>query len=83
MRRREFIKVVAGSAATWPLATLAQQSAMPIIGYPSGRSRDDVADLLSAFREGLASEGFVEGRNVAFEYRWAEGHYATNPRQSI
>jgi putative ABC transport system substrate-binding protein len=82
VRRREFIKVVAGSAAIWPLATLAQQSAMPIIGYLSGRARDDVTDLLSAFREGLASEGFVEGRNVAFEYRWAEGHYERIPAKA-
>ena len=55
---------------------------MPMIGYLSGRSREDVGDLLSVFREGLASEGFVEGRNVAFEYRWAEGRYERIPAKA-
>jgi putative ABC transport system substrate-binding protein len=71
VRRREFIKIVAGSAAVWPLVARAQHPAMPVIGFLSSRS----AHLLAAFRRGLAENGFVEGQNVAIEYRWAQGEY--------
>jgi putative ABC transport system substrate-binding protein len=75
MRRRDFIKVFAGSAATWPLAARAQQSKVPVIGFLSARSPDESASLLAAFRQGLTEAGFVEDRNLQIEYRWARGDY--------
>ena len=71
MRRRDFIKVIAGSAVAWPLAARAQQSAMPVIGFLSTKAPDDTPNLLAAFRQGLKDTGFVEGQNVAIEYRFA------------
>ena len=79
MRRREFIKVIAGSAAAWPFAVHAQQPAMPVIGFLSGVSPGPFAQRLTAFRQGLNETGTVEGRNVAIEYRWAEGQYDRLP----
>jgi ABC-type uncharacterized transport system substrate-binding protein len=73
MRRREFISIV-GSAAAWPLAARAQQSAMPVIGYLGLETPERYGSRLRAFREGLASTGFEQGRNVAIEFRWAGGH---------
>ena len=72
MRRRDFIRVVAGSAATLPLAAHAQQSALPVLGFVNSASPKDHAQHLAAFLEGLGKGGYVEGRNVAIEYRWAE-----------
>src|SRR6266700_307399 len=74
MRRRDFIKVIAGSAIAAPLATYAQQPAMPVIGFLSNASPDLYANRLHAFRLGLNETGHIEGQNVAIEYRWAEGH---------
>ena len=70
MRRGEFIKIITCSVAAWPIVSRAQQSAMPVIGYLSGRSPEDT---VSAFLKGLNEAGYVDGRNVSIEYRWAEG----------
>ena len=69
MRRREFITLL-GTAAAWPFVANAQAPPIPVIGYLSARSPEDTANLLAAFRSGLAQSGFLEGQNVAIEYRW-------------
>jgi putative ABC transport system substrate-binding protein len=79
MRRRDFISLVSGSAVTWPLAARAQQRAMPVIGYLSARTPGDSVEDLTEFRQGLAETGFVEGQNLAIEYRWLEGRYERLP----
>ena len=75
IRRRECITLLGGAAAVWPLAATAQQRAMPVIGYLSPRTADSDASILVSFRRGLADVGYVEGRNVAVEYRFADGLY--------
>jgi len=74
MRRREFIKVIGGGVAAWPRLANAQQSAMPVIGYIGTGSQNSDAFRLPSFHRGLSETGYVEGRNVTIEYRWAEGH---------
>jgi putative ABC transport system substrate-binding protein len=75
MRRRDLIKVVAGSAITWPLVTRAQQAMLPTIGFLSSSSPGLYARRLQAFHQGLAEAGYVAGQNVTIEYRWAEGKH--------
>jgi putative tryptophan/tyrosine transport system substrate-binding protein len=78
MKRREFI-VGLGSAAAWPLVARAQRQAMPVVGYLSGRSSESDVSMLIAFRRGLGEAGFVEGRNLAIDYRFADGQYDLLP----
>jgi putative ABC transport system substrate-binding protein len=73
VKRREFITLFGGAAA-WPIAARAQQPAMPVIGYLSGATFETMREPVAAFHRGLADAGFAEGRNIAVEYRWAEGH---------
>jgi ABC-type uncharacterized transport system substrate-binding protein len=73
VKRREFISLLGGAAAAWPLAARGQQPAIPVVGYLSSVSPEP--EIVAAFRRGLGESGFVEGQNVAIDYRWAEGRY--------
>ena len=84
MRRREFIRLGVGAAATtWPYVAQAQRRSTPVIGFLSARSPAEAVVVLRAFHEGLGELGYVEGKNVAFEYRWAEGRYDRLPELAI
>src|SRR5215475_3497488 len=83
MKRREFITLIGGAAAIpsllWPRAARAQQPTIPIVGYLHSDSPQTVAGLLAVFREGLSETGYIEGQNVAIEYRWAENDLSRIP----
>jgi putative ABC transport system substrate-binding protein len=78
MKRREFITLIGGAAAAWPLTVLAEQN-LPVIGFLSSKGFADLTNLMPFFHQGLGDSGYVEGRNVAIEYRWANGDYSQLP----
>jgi putative tryptophan/tyrosine transport system substrate-binding protein len=79
VRRRDFIKAIAGSTAAWPLPARAQQTVMPVVGFLSSRSPNESAGVITAFKQGLQEQGFIEGQNVVIAFRWAEGAYDRLP----
>jgi putative ABC transport system substrate-binding protein len=83
MQRREAFAILAGAAVAWPRTARAQQKAMPVIGFLSSRSPGDTGHLVRGFRKGLAEMDYVEGNNLAIEYRWAVGQYERLPSMAV
>jgi putative ABC transport system substrate-binding protein len=83
MRRREFIALLGGAAAAWPLAARAQQQAVPVVGFLHPSSPEPFGHIINGFRRGLNDTGFVEGQSVAIEYRWARGEYDRLPAMAV
>src|SRR2546430_13800413 len=79
LKRRDFITLLGGAAVTWPLAARAQQQPLPVIGFLSSLAQNDQGLIIPGFHQGLNGAGFIEGRSIAIEYRWAEGDYQRLP----
>ena len=82
MKRRAFITLLGGAAVAWPMAARAQQPSMPLVGLLSSLARGDLGLVVPGFLQGLNEAGFIEGRNIAIEYRWAEGDYRRLPEMA-